>query len=115
MAGRRLAGTPLLTLALVRSPLFCYTDFTQLGLPMQPDANLDISSYETLAQCFVLLAFWKSHGSGRLAHTLPALSDNSGAEWACNKLYTSSQKNEDADLLSRWDGTSDLPAQSSCA
>ena len=68
---------------------FTVTDFTQLGLPMQSDANLDISSYETLAQCFVLLAFWKSHGSGRLALTLPALSDNSGAESVCNKLYTS--------------------------
>ncbi|CAE7223789.1 unnamed protein product [Symbiodinium sp. CCMP2592] len=64
-------------------------DFLDLGLPMQPDANLDISSYETLAQCFVLLAFWKAHGSGRLALTLPALSDNSGAESVCNKLYTS--------------------------
>ena len=56
---------------------------------MQAEANLDISSYETLAQCFVLLAFWKSHGSGRLALRLPALSDNSGAESVCNKLYTS--------------------------
>ncbi|CAE7841036.1 unnamed protein product [Symbiodinium sp. CCMP2592] len=110
---------------------------TNLGLPMQPDANLDISSYETLAQCFVLFAFWKAHGSGRLALTLPALSDNSGAESVCNKLYTSKvplnffvrklsmwssiagvtldcshisgEKNDDADLLSRWDGSSSLP------
>ena len=102
-------------------------DFTALGLPMQAEANLDISSYETLAQCFVLLAFWKSHGSRRLALRLPALSDNSGAESVCNKLYTSKvplnlfvrklamwssvtgtfldcshiagEKNEDADLL----------------
>ncbi|CAE7366635.1 unnamed protein product [Symbiodinium sp. CCMP2592] len=64
-------------------------DFLELGLPMQPNANLDISSYETLAQCYVLLAFWKAHGSGRLALKLPALSDNSGAESVCNKLYTS--------------------------
>ncbi|CAE7721765.1 GIP [Symbiodinium sp. CCMP2592] len=60
---------------------YTVNDFLDLGLPMQPDANLDISSYETLAQCFVvLLAFWKAHGSGRLDLTLPALSDNSGAE-----------------------------------
>eukprot|EP00439_Symbiodinium_sp_Y106_P033219 s4935_g3.t7 len=113
-------------------------DFTALGIPMQADANLDISSYETLAQCFLLLAFWKSQGSGRLAITLPTLSDNSGAESVCNKLYTSKvplnlfvrklsmwssitgitldcshiagEKNDDADLLSRWDGTSPLPA-----
>ncbi|CAE7653223.1 Gapdh [Symbiodinium sp. CCMP2592] len=65
---------------------YTVNDFLDLGLPMQPDANLDISSYETLAQCFVLLAFWKAHGSGRLALTLPALSDNSGAESVCNKL-----------------------------
>ncbi|CAE7270674.1 unnamed protein product [Symbiodinium sp. CCMP2592] len=112
-------------------------DFLELGLPMQPDANLDISSYETLAQCYVLLAFWKAHGSGRLALTLPALSDNSGAESVCNKLYTSKvplnlfvrklsmwssitgvtldcshiagEKNHDADLLSRWDGCTELP------
>ncbi|CAE7421697.1 unnamed protein product [Symbiodinium sp. CCMP2592] len=112
-------------------------DFLDLGLPMQADANLDISSYETLAQCFVLLAFWKAHGSGRLALTLPALSDNSGAESVCNKLYTSKvplnffvrklsmwssitgvtldcshiagEKNDDADLLSRWDGSTELP------
>ena len=59
-------------------------DFTALGLPMQADANLDISSYETLAQCFVLFAFWKSHGSGRLALKLPALSDNCGVESVTN-------------------------------
>ncbi|CAE7409115.1 unnamed protein product [Symbiodinium sp. CCMP2592] len=107
------------------------------GSANAPDANLDISSYETLAQCFVLLAFWKAHGSGRLALTLPALSDNSGAESVCNKLYTSKvpltlfvrklsmwssitgvtldcshiagEKNDDADLLSRWDGSTELP------
>ncbi|CAE7448189.1 unnamed protein product [Symbiodinium sp. CCMP2592] len=116
---------------------YTVNDFLDLGLPMQPDANLDISSYETLAQCFVLLAFWKAHGSGRLALTLPALSDNSGAESVCNKLYTSKvplnlfvrklsmwssitgvtldcshiagEKNDDADLLSRWDGSAELP------
>ncbi|CAE7518155.1 unnamed protein product [Symbiodinium sp. CCMP2592] len=116
---------------------YTVNDFLDLGLPMQPDANLDISSYETLAQCFVLLAFWKAHGSGRLALTLPALSDNSGAESVCNKLYTSKvplnlfvrklsmwssitgvtldcshiagEKNDDADLLSRWDGLTELP------
>ncbi|CAE7743625.1 unnamed protein product [Symbiodinium sp. CCMP2592] len=114
-------------------------DFLELGLPMQPNANLDISSYETLAQCYVLLAFWKAHGSGRLALKLPALSDNSGAESVCNKLYTSKvplnlfvrklsmwssitgvtldcshsagEKNDDADMLSRWDGCAELPAK----
>ena len=113
------------------------SNFTKLGLPMKPDANLDISSYETLAQCFTLFAFWKSQGSGRLALKLPALSDNSGAESVCNKLYTSKvplnsfvrklsmwssltgisldcshisgEKNDDADLLSRWDGHAPLP------
>lgn len=64
---------------------YTVSDFTRFGLPMQPDANLDISSYETLAQRFVLLAFWKAHGSG--------------------------EKNNDADLLSRWDGASSLPAK----
>ena len=71
------------------SQLFEVQQFTALGIPVQSDANLDISSYETLAQCFVLLAFWKCSGAGRLALKLPALSDNSGAEAVCNKLYTS--------------------------
>ena len=116
---------------------YTVSDFTSLGLPMQPNANLDISSYETLAQCFILLCFWKLSGSGRLAVTLPALSDNTGAESVCNRLYTSKvplnlfvrklsmwsavtgvqldcshisgEKNDDADLLSRWDGQSALP------
>ena len=58
---------------------------------MESDANLDISCYETLAQCFILLCFWRSAGGGRLALRLPALSDNTGAESVCNKLYTSKQ------------------------
>ena len=116
---------------------YTVSDFTSLGLPMQSNANLDISSYETLAQCFVLICFWKLSGSGRLAVSLPALSDNTGAESVCNRLYTSKvplnlfvkklsmwssmtgiqlecshisgEKNDDADLLSRWDGQSELP------
>ncbi|CAE7281103.1 unnamed protein product, partial [Symbiodinium sp. KB8] len=116
---------------------YTVSDFTSLGLPLQSNANLDISSYETLAQCFVLICFWKISGSGRLAVSLPALSDNTGAESVCNRLYTSKvplnlfvkklsmwssmtgiqlecshisgEKNDDADLLSRWDGQSELP------
>ena len=111
-----------------------------LGIPIQADANLDISCYETLAQCFVLLCFWRCLGGGRLALRLPALSDNSGAESVCNELYTSKfplnvfvrklsmwssitgtslecshisgEKNDDADMLSRWDGVSALPEHS---
>ena len=120
------------------SQLFDVQQFTALGIPVQSDANLDISSYETLAQCFVLLAFWKCSGAGRLV--LPALSDNSGAEAVCNKLYTSKvplnlfvrklcmwsalsgvslecshiagEKNDDADFLSQWNGdASTLPSR----
>ena len=65
---------------------YTVSDFTSLGLPMQANANLDISSYETLAQCFILICFWKLSGSGHLAITLPALSDNTGAESVCNRL-----------------------------
>ena len=121
------------------SQAFTVQDFTRLGLPMQADANLDISSYETLAQCFVLLCFWKRMGGSRLGLKLLALIDNSGAESVCNKLYTSKvplnlfvwklsmwsaitgitldcshlagEKNVEADLLSRWDGTTVLPPQ----
>ncbi|CAE7246343.1 GIP, partial [Symbiodinium sp. KB8] len=121
------------------SQLFEVHHFTALGIPVQSNANLDISSYETLAQCFVFLAFWKYSGAGRLALKLPALSDNSGAEAVCNKLYTSKAplnlfvrklctwsalsgislecshiagENDDADFLSRWDGNaSTLPSR----
>ncbi|CAE7592117.1 unnamed protein product [Symbiodinium sp. KB8] len=124
------------------SQLFNVQQFAALGIPVQSDANLDISSYETLtlAQCFILLAFRKCSGAGRLALKLPALSDNSGAEAVCNKLYTSKaplnlfvrklcmwsalsgvslecshiagEKNDDADFLSRWDGdASTLPSR----
>ncbi|CAE7353828.1 PAO [Symbiodinium sp. CCMP2592] len=72
-------------------------DFLDLGLPMQPDANLDISSYETLAQCFVLLAFWK----------LSMWSSITGVTLDCSHI--AGEKNNDADLLSRWDGSTDLP------
>ena len=74
-----------------------------------------------------------------LGYQITALSDNTGAESVCNNLYTSKvplnlcvrklsmwssitgisldcshisgEKNDDADLLSRWDGSSTLPAK----
>ncbi|CAE7226876.1 unnamed protein product [Symbiodinium sp. CCMP2592] len=85
-------------------------DFLDLGLPMQADANLDISSYETLAQCFVLLAFWKAHSSGRLALTVLSMwSSITGVTLDCSHI--AGEKNDDADLLSRWDGSAELPAK----
>eukprot|EP00439_Symbiodinium_sp_Y106_P018990 s6315_g2.t1 len=65
---------------------FTVRDFN-LGTPVQADANLDISSDETLAQRFVLLCFWRCLGGGRWLCNCLHL-DNSGTE-SVNKLYTS--------------------------
>ena len=49
---------------------------------------LDIASYETLAQGFLLILLLRTKGGGRLRVKLPALSDNVGAESVINRLYT---------------------------
>ena len=112
-------------------------DFRSLGIPVKDDANLDISSYETLAQGFLLVLLLRTVSGGRLRVKLPALSDNVGAESVINRLYTSKQplalfvqrlamwacahavslacshiageKNVEADALSRWDESCPTP------
>ena len=64
-------------------------DFLELGIPVKSDANLDISSYETLAQGFLLVLLLRTISGGRLRVRLPSLSDNVAAESVINRLYTS--------------------------
>ena len=112
-------------------------DFRALGIPVKDDANLDISSYETLAQGFLLVLLLRTICGGRLRVRLPSLSDNVGAESVINRLYTSKQplavfvqrlamwacahavslscshiageRNTEADALSRWDESRPVP------
>ncbi|CAE7626731.1 unnamed protein product [Symbiodinium necroappetens] len=114
------------------------SDFKYLDLPLHQDAQRDISCWETLAQAQVGLMLLFSHlcPGGRIRLTLPSFSDNTGAEAVCAKLLTtksplcffaqlvamvstrlgisldvqhiSGERNEDADLLSRWDGIAPL-------
>ncbi|CAE7493807.1 unnamed protein product [Symbiodinium sp. CCMP2592] len=70
------------------SEWFTVQDFRSLGLPMQDDANLDITAYETLAQLALLIAFISITPTGRLRVCIPSWSDNSGTESLTNKLFT---------------------------
>ena len=119
------------------SERFRVQDFLDLGLPMDSSANLDIVSYETLAQIALVLVFSSACVGGRMRITIPSWTDNSGTEAVCSKLFTTvmplalfaqrlatlawqsavtldashiaGEHNKLADLLSRWDGSSQLP------
>ena len=109
-----------------------------MGLPMDPSANLDIVPYETLAQIALVVVFSSACVGGRMRVTIPSWTDNSGTESICSKLFTTvmplalfaqrlatlawqssvhldashiaGEHNTLADLLSRWDGESQLPS-----
>ena len=117
------------------SESFEVQDFQALGLQMQPQAQRDITSYEILAQHALLMLVTTLLPAGRLALHLPTLSDNTntGSESSVNKLFSTvypvcmflqriaslsalsgiilevahvpGVANDDADMLSRWDGT----------
>ena len=120
------------------SESFQVSEFQSLGIPVSDDANLDIVSYETLAQIALVVAFASVCTGGRLRVAIPSWTDNSGTEAACAKLFTTASPlcyfaqrlatlawntcvtldtshiagchNESADWLSRWDGSEELPA-----
>ena len=105
---------------------------------MKAEANLDIVSYETLAQIGLMLCFATACVGGRLRVCIPSWSDNSGTESVANKLFTtvvplcyfaqrlatlawstavtldcshiSGCHNDKADWLSRWNGADPLPS-----
>ena len=121
------------------SEIFEVEDFVALGLRMAPQSQRDITCYETLAQHALLLLVGEHLPSGRLQLQLPTLCDNSGAEASVNKLFSTvypicmflqriaafsalsglslevahvpGVSNEDADMLSRWDGVSPLASK----
>ena len=113
-------------------------DLAVLGLPLQRPAHRDITCYETLAQLGLILCLRSVVVSTRWVVRLRTLSDSIGTEAGINKLYSShfplsafleklcmlacltgieldvshvaGEKNDDADLLSRWDDpTKPLP------
>ena len=115
-------------------------DLSSLGVPLQVPAHQDITCYETLAQLGLILCLHSVVPLARWTVRLRTLSDNTGAEAGINKLYSSafplsvflkrlsmlacmtgieldvfhvpSEKNDDADLLSRWsDESQPLPAK----
>ena len=61
--------------------------FLDLGLPMDSSANLDIVSYETLAQIALVLVFSSACVGGRMRISIPSWTDNSGTEAVCNKTF----------------------------
>ena len=121
------------------SEVFQVQDFVDLGLRMAPQSQRDITCYETLAQHALLFLVAAHLPSGRLQLQLPTLCDNSGSEASVNKLFSTVYPicmflqriaafsalsglslevahvpgvcNEDADMLSRWDGVSPLPSK----
>ena len=120
------------------SESFEVQDFLDLGLQMQLQAQRDITSYEILAQHALLMLVSTLLPAGRMAVNLPTLSDNTGSESSVNKLFSTvypicmflqriaslsalsgivlevahipGVANDDADMLSRWDGRSQLPS-----
>ena len=114
------------------SERFKVHEFRAMGLPMQTNANLDITSYETLAQLALVVCFASFTPGGRLRVRIASWSDNSGTESVANKLFTvrspicyfaqrlatlawrsgitldcshiAGCHNDSADWLSRWDG-----------
>ncbi|CAE7245645.1 unnamed protein product [Symbiodinium sp. CCMP2592] len=113
------------------------SDLSVLGLELRRPAHKDIACYETLAQIALVHVYRSVFPSGRVAVRLPSFSDNASTEALGAKLYTSKwplgafaqklslisaasgieldishiagEKNDDADLLSRWNQTDALP------
>ncbi|CAE7723899.1 unnamed protein product [Symbiodinium sp. CCMP2592] len=113
------------------------SDLSVLSLELRRPAHKDIACYETLAQIALVHAYRSVFPSGRVAVRLPSFSDNASTEALGAKLYTAKwplgafaqklslisaasgieldishiagEKNDDADLLSRWNQTDSLP------
>ncbi|CAE7268687.1 hypothetical protein AK812_SmicGene19051 [Symbiodinium microadriaticum] len=118
------------------SEIFDVQEFLALGLQMQLQAQRDITCYEILAQHALLCLVAARLPTGRLHLQLPTLSDNTGSESSVIKLFSTVYPicmflqriaafstlsglslevahvpgvcNDDADMLSRWDGVSPL-------
>ena len=101
-----------------------------LGLELRRPERKDIACYETLAQIALVHCYRTIFPSGRVAVRVPFFSDNASTEALGAKRYTSKwplvafaqklsvdldishaagEKNEEADLLSRWNQQDTLP------
>ena len=117
----------------------CYSisDFAFANIPLHSSASSDISCYECLAQIALVVLLQTALPGSRLSIRLASLSNNTGAETAANKLYSSKMplaafcqrlallsshcgifldashvagpKNVEADFLSRWREHQPLP------
>ena len=72
------------------SERFCLRDFAKLRLPLDPEAQRNITCWEAMAQLGLVLLFSESVPGGRMRVCIPSFSDNTGAEASCNKLLTTS-------------------------
>ena len=70
------------------SERFSLRDFAKLQLPLDPDAQRDITCWEAMAQLGLVILFSESVPGGRMRVCIPSFSDNTGAEASCNKLLT---------------------------
>ena len=112
------------------SECFSVSDFAFADLPLKSEAHKDISCYECLGQIALVWLLSTLHPMCRLSLKLRTWCDNSGAESASNKMFTTSwpfaafvqrlallssftgihldvqhipgDKNVEADYLSRW-------------
>jgi hypothetical protein len=119
------------------SEKFTFDDFNKLNIPVTPEMQKCIASFETLAQIAILYIFSRSSPGFRFPLRIQSLTDNSGTEAGGNKLFSttsplnhflerltllctisgmeldlshiSGDRNEEADALSRWDFNSDPP------
>ena len=124
------------------SECFSISDFSFANLPLHSSASSDISCYECLAQLALVVLLQTALPGSRLSIRLASLSDNTGAETASNKLYSSKMplaafaqrlallssycgifldtshvagpKNAEADFLSRWRADQPLPPDWPC-
>ena len=121
------------------SEKFTVSDFAFADLPLKSEAHRDISCYECLGQIALVWLLSVLHPCCRLSVRMHSWCDNTGAESAANKLFTTAwplaaftqrlallssftgihldvqhiagPKNEDADYLSRWLEHSPLAAR----
>ena len=121
------------------SECFSVSDFSFADLPLKAEAHKDISCYECLGQIALVWLLSTLHPMCKLSITLRTWCDNSGAESASNKLFTTSwpfaafiqrlallssftgihldvqhipaDKNVEADYLSRWKPPAPLAAR----
>eukprot|EP00435_Cladocopium_sp_Y103_P009098 s5486_g2.t1 len=114
-------------------------DFRRQDIELHTDMQKDIVFLETLAQLALLHTIIRLVGNCKLPFKLVTHTDNTGTESAVNSLFNTNfplalvlermsiliarhglildaqhvagSSNDDADFLSRWDGTSPLPSQ----